>query len=149
MFKFAIFLDKNQFNIRRFQKNIQYNPFYCLKCKGIIECVADICIPVMNEDISIGMRKRICKLKRKQHRYRFIIIPRVNEAIFYSTNIFLFLPVLTSKYMKFLKGVSRKERIRFFHVVLSLHLPFRGGRSPPANLDFQQKIQIGGKEYEG
>lgn len=103
----------------------------------------------MNEDISIGMRKRICKLKRKRHRNRLIVIPRVNIEIFYSTNIFLFSPVLTSKYMKFLKGVSRKERIRLFHVVLSLHLLFRGCRSPPSNLDFQQKIQIGGKEYGG
>lgn len=92
--------------------------------------------PVLNEDMSIGMRKGVYKLKKKQHRYRFIVIPKANEEIFYLTNIFLFLPVLTSKYMKFLKGVSRKERMRLFHVVLSLHLPFRGGRSPPANLNF-------------
>lgn len=105
--------------------------------------------PIMNEDMSIGMRKGIYKLKKKQHRYRFIVILRGNTEFFYSTNIFLFLPILTNKYMKSQEGVSRQKRIRPLLVVLSLHLPFRGGRSPPANLDFQQKIQIGGKEYGG
>ena len=98
--------------------------------------------PVMNEDMSIGMRKGIYKLKKKQHRYRFIVIPRENTEFFYSTNIFLLLPVLTDKYMKSLKGVSRQERIRPFLVVLSLYLPFRGGRSPPFHSEFSKNFRM-------
>lgn len=97
--------------------------------------------PVKNEDTSIGMRKDIYILKRKQYRYRFIVIP--------SANAFFFLQILTIKYMKSQKSVSRQERMRSFLVLLRRILTFRSGRSPPANLDFQQKIQIGGKEYGG
>ncbi len=104
--------------------------------------------PVMDEDTSIGMRKGNYKLKKKQQRYRLIVIPRANVKFFYSTNTFLFLPILTNKYMKSQEGVSSRERIRPFLVLLRRHLLFRGGRSPPSILIIK-KFQNGGKDMEG
>lgn len=86
--------------------------------------------------MSIGMRKVICILNKKQRRYRFTIISRGNENYFCPTNTFLFLPILTNKYMKSQEGVSSQERIRPFLVLLRQYLSFRGGRSPPSNMDF-------------
>lgn len=98
--------------------------------------------------MSIGMRKGNYKLKKKQHRYRLIVIPRANVKFFYLTNIFLFLPILTNKYTKSQEGVSSQERIRPFLVLLRRHLSFRGGRSPPFILNLK-KFQNGGKDMEG
>ena len=98
--------------------------------------------PVMNEDMSIGMRKGIYKLKKKQHRYRFIVIPKANVKFFYTTNTFLFLPILTNKYTKSQEGVSSRERIRPFLVLLRWHLSFRGGRSPPFHSEFSKNFRM-------
>ena len=98
--------------------------------------------------MSIGIRKEICKPKRKQHRYKLTAFLKGNARFFYSTNIFLFLPILTNKYMKSQEGVSRQKRMRPFLVLLRMRLSFRGGRSPPSILIFK-KFQNGGKNMEG
>lgn len=72
-----------------------------------------------------------------------------NADIFSSTNFSEIIHVLSRNIIKLYCGVSEKKRIRFFSVKKAEFVLFHRGRSPPANLNFQQKIQIGGNDMKG
>ena len=59
----------------------------------------------------------------------------------YSNNVFKLLPYMVTAFAVFLLSIFAGTRRKAVCCV--------GCRSPPANLDFQQKIQIGGKDMEG
>lgn len=71
-------------------------------------------------------------------------------AIFFlSTNLPIIFSVLSKNIIRLYRSVSEKKRIRFFFVRKAKLVSFHGGRSPPFNLNFQQKIQIGGNDMKG
>lgn len=65
-------------------------------------------------------------------------------VFFYSTIFCLFQLSLTKNTESESCGASEKSRMRFFSAGKRYFLPFHRGRSPPFNLNFQQKIRIGG-----